>query len=257
MLTRFQIIDKLKEKLEQQAYIYALWLEGADANGTADEYSDIDLWVDFEDAFEVEVYKLTEEALSELGDLDYNEKVKQEHPKLRQKVYHIKGSSEYLMIDYNLQLHSRDRSEYSYVKGSKIEAITVIFDKLGIIFFVEDDPRKYTSWNRERYNESLYRFGQHSRVFKYFRRGLYLEAYAYYNRYVFEPLISILRLIYTPANADYYLIHISHHIPEEERLKLEYFARIPTLADIEHKTTEAEIWFSQLSGMVSQEYKST
>ncbi|MFA7673219.1 MAG: hypothetical protein WCY62_05135 [Clostridia bacterium] len=42
-VSKSEIISKLKERLEPLDYVYALWLEGADANGTADEYSDIDL----------------------------------------------------------------------------------------------------------------------------------------------------------------------------------------------------------------------
>jgi len=87
---------------------------------------------------------------------------------------------------------------------------------------------------------------QHKRVEKYVLRGQYLEAYAYYNRYVLEPLIDLLRLIYTPAHAHYYLIHISQHIPETERKLLEYYAQINTLIEIAEKMPSARKWFVEL-----------
>ena len=81
---------------------------------------------------------------------------------------------------------------------------------------------------------------------KYVLRGQYLEAYAYYNRYVLEPLIDILRLIYTPAHVDYYLVHISQHIPKEDLKKLEYFAQLTSLDDISERIPLAEKWFNEL-----------
>ncbi|MCL2814243.1 MAG: hypothetical protein FWD23_06560 [Oscillospiraceae bacterium] len=42
MIKRIAIIDKLHKILNPLPFIYAFWLEGADAIGTADEYSDID-----------------------------------------------------------------------------------------------------------------------------------------------------------------------------------------------------------------------
>jgi hypothetical protein len=80
---------------------------------------------------------------------------------------------------------------------------------------------------------------------------MYLEAYAYYNRYVLEPLVDMLRLIHTPSHAHYYLIHISQHIPKSQVEKLEFFAKISSLKDIEEKTLLAETWFLEL--MLEQE----
>lgn len=33
-------------------YIHAMWLEGADAVGQTDEYSDLDIYIDIEDVYE-------------------------------------------------------------------------------------------------------------------------------------------------------------------------------------------------------------
>ena len=108
------------------------------------------------------------------------------------------------------------------------------------------DLTVYAKWNIKRFNEAKYRRTQHNRVMKYVHRGLYLEAYAYYNRYALEPLIDLLRLIHTPASANYYLVHISHHVPSDERERLEYFAKISTLDEIAEKTSEAGDWFYEL-----------
>ena len=246
MLDRTEIINKLREALEPLPYVYAFWLEGADAIGTVDEYSDIDFWVDFEDEYEEQAYEAVENALSELTEIDYKYVMRHDHPKILQRIYHLAGTSDYLMIDFCWQLHSRPKDEYTYIENDSIEAVTVVFDKDNIIRYKPLNPSDFEDWNKHRLEEAKYRRTQHIRAEKYVRRGQYLEAYAYYNRYVLEPLIDLLRLIYTPAYANYYLVHISQHIPPAEREKLEYFAQISSLDDMAERIPQAAEWFDEL-----------
>lgn len=253
MLDRNIIINKLREALDPLPYIYALWLEGADAIGTADEYSDIDFWVDFEDEYEEQAYEAVENALAELAEIDYKYVMRHDHPKIRQRIYHLTGTSEYLMIDFCWQLHSRPKEEYAYYENDSIEAAKVVFDKDNIIRHKPLNLSEFAKWNQSRLEEAKYRRMQHIRAEKYVHRGQYLEAYAYYNRYVIEPLIDLLRLIYTPAYANYYLIHISQHIPVSERDRLEYFTRIGSLDDIAEKIPQAGQWFDALVERLGEE----
>lgn len=253
MLDRNIIINKLREALDPLPYIYALWLEGADAIGTADEYSDIDFWVDFEDEYEEQAYEAVENALAELTEIDYKYVMRHDHPKIRQRIYHLTGTSEYLMIDFCWQLHSRPKEEYAYYENDSIEAAKVVFDKDNIIRHKPLNLSEFAKWNQSRLEEAKYRRMQHIRAEKYVHRGQYLEAYAYYNRYVIEPLIDLLRLIYTPAYANYYLIHISQHIPVSERDRLEYFTRIGSLDDIAEKIPQAGQWFDALVERLGEE----
>jgi predicted nucleotidyltransferase len=246
MINREMIIEKLRKELEPLRYIYAMWLEGSDANGHADQYSDLDIYIDIEDEYEQHSIEAVENALSEITELDYKYVINHDHPKLRQRIYHLKGSSEYLMIDFCWQLHSRTKEEFVYIKNDEIEAAKVIFDKAGVIQYKDYNKADFKIWNDSRLDECKYRYSQHCRVMKYVYRGMYLEAYAYYNKYVLEPLIDMLRLIYTPAHADYYLIHISQHIPEQAVKKLEFYAKVSSLEDIAEKTKSAESWFNDL-----------
>lgn len=246
MIDKNQMIEKLKQRLEPLPYVYALWLEGADATGTADEYSDIDLWADIADERENNAIEATENALRELAEFDYKYMMRHSHPQIRQKVYHLKGTGEYLMIDFCWQLHSRPKDSYAYYENDPVEAARVIFDKDNIIRYKKFDPSKFTAGNAAQLEEMKYRYTQHSRVIKYVRRGQYLEAFAYYQRYVLEPLVCLLRIIYTPAYTDYGYVHISQHIPKDKAERLGYFARISSLKDIENKTKEAQNWFREM-----------
>ncbi len=245
------ITNTLRGTLEPLPFVYALWLEGADAGGTADEYSDMDFWVDFEDEYEAQAIAAVENALSGIAEMDYRHIMRHGHPKIRQRVYHLAGTSEYLLIDFCWQLHSRPKDEYTYTEGDTVEAVKVIFDKDSIIRYKPLDLAVFSDENKRRLEESVYRRSQQIRVEKYVRRGQYLEAYAYYNKYALEPLIDLLRLIYTPAHADYYLIHISQHIPAAEREKLEDFARLCSPDDLAEKLALAGKWFDELVEKVS------
>ena len=246
MINRYDIILELKDKLEKLPYVNAYWLEGSDGNNTVDEYSDIDIWVDFSDECESEMINAADNILSSLAPIDYRSMMDHPHPKIRQVVYHLEGTSEYLMIDFCFQLHSRSETEnIQFTKGDFIEAPNVLFDKCNIITFKEYDAQ-YSESNNALLEECKYRYTQHSRVWKYIYRNQYLEAHAYYYRYVFEPLVSLLRIIYTPAHTEYYLVHITHHIPDYEREQLEYFAKISSLDDIKEKVAKSGEWFAEL-----------
>jgi len=246
MIDRNKIINKLKTALEPLEYIYAFWLEGADAGGRADEYSDLDFWVDFEDEHEEQAIQAVESALSGIAKIDFKYVMRHGHPKIRQRIYHLAGTSEYLMIDFCWQLHSRPREEYTYYENDTVEAVKVIFDKDNIIQYKSLDLSVFTETNRHRLEKAKYRRAQHIRAAKYIRRELFPEAYEAYNQYVLDPLIDLLRIIYTPAYADYHLHHISLHIPENDRKKLEYFIANSSLAEMAEKIPKAGEWFDEL-----------
>jgi len=247
MIDRDDIIKALHIALEPLPYIHALWLEGADANGMVDEYSDIDFWIDFDDTYEEAAIAAVEDALATFAKIDLKEVFSHPHPKIRQRVYHLAGTSEFLMLDVCWQCHSR-ADEIVYIEGSIVENALPLFDKSNVLRWKAYDPTDDTDTHKAVLSKAQYRYGQHSRVWKYVRRGLYLEAYAYYNQYVLNPLIDLLRLLYTPANTDYYLCHISHHIPADAREKLEWFAQIASLGDIAAHMEPAREWFDELAG---------
>lgn len=255
-MNRIDIINTLKEKLQPLSYTNALWLEGSDANGMVDEYSDLDICLDVNDEFESEAIAEVEKILNDLSPLDFKYVMRHGHPKLRQRIYHISGTNPYLAIDFCWQLHSRNPKESCFIRDSRIEFPLVLFDKTGVISYKDYELKEYAEDIKYRFNECLYRYSQHTRVMKYVNRGLYLEAYAYYNRYVLEPLIDMLRILYTPANTEYYLIHISQHIPGACAAKLEHFARIASLQDINDKIIPAEEWFSELRSEIDTVYRS-
>ncbi|WP_234534079.1 hypothetical protein [Paenibacillus pseudetheri] len=54
----------------------------------------------------------------------------------------------------------------------------------------------------------------------------------YYHKYVVNPLVDVLRIIYTPFQADSFLIHASRDFPVEVVLTLEKLYGVKTIEDI-------------------------
>lgn len=241
-----EITNILKAALEPLSYVYAFWIEGSFATSYADEYSDIDYWVDVADDKVPEMLVIIETALKQLGELDERDENSNGHPKLGQIVYHIKGSSPYLVLDFNWQLHSRKRDEYSYYYDDIVEGAKVIFDKDNVIKFKEMDAQIITKNRFSCITECDYKFSQLFRVQKYILRKTFAECFAYYNNYVIVPLVTMLRLKYTPMYPHHYLLHISNHIPVTDLNRLEKLLATSNLKDIEDGIIDAEKWYSQL-----------
>lgn len=141
---------------------------------------------------------------------------------------------------------SRDANESSFIRDSNVEIPKVIFDKIGVIRFRESDFEKQKAMIQERIQELKNIYGHHSRVIKYVKRGLYIEAYGYYQKYVVTPLVELIRLKYTPDYSDYYIVHISHHIPKDVLNQLEKYFKVSTVDEIYDMTLNAEGWFNSL-----------
>ncbi|CAH1056284.1 hypothetical protein PAECIP111894_02437 [Paenibacillus pseudetheri] len=75
-------------------------------------------------------------------------------------------------------------------------------------------------------------YSQRNRAVKYTKRGLFLESLIYYHKYVVNPLVDVLRIIYTPFQADSFLIHASRDFPVEVVLTLEKLYGVKTIEDI-------------------------
>jgi hypothetical protein len=236
---RNTIINSIRDRFISMDEVHAYWLEGADSLNAVDEYSDIDIWLDVEDGFEDAVFYIAEEEFLKLGSLDFKSSVNHKHPKIYQNYYHIQRTSEYLLIDFCIQSHSRDKNEVKFVKGDILEYPKVIFDKSNVITILENDEHIDINLVQNIIEEIKSKYSQHSRVIKYVERSNYPEAFIYYLKYVADPLVELMRLKYTPKYHYLHFIHISNHIPAEEVKVLEYYYQISSLEDIRTKTKEA------------------
>lgn len=244
MNIRKRIIDLLKGSFIDNGYVYAMWLEGSDGLGRADGYSDLDFWFDVEDGYENEILDKCIEILQTIDELDFIQKYEHPHPKIFQKNLHIKGTSEYLMLDICVQSHSRGSEGCTFVENDIAEYPFILFDKANVINIIKE-PENDLEAIKKIYNESIDRFSQQSRILKYIYRAKYLEAFAYYQKYACQPIVNLLRIAYTPRHIEYGLVHISDHLPREIVDKVELLYKVSTLDDIKNNLHYAEKLFDE------------
>jgi hypothetical protein len=244
---RTSLIGQFRRLLEPMATVHAMWLEGADANGHLDDYSDIDLYVDVDD----EAIEAVLQALEQHFTMDCRHE-NQSGNACRQIVYHIAGTSEYWMIDFNVQPHSNDSKNSTFERGDLIDVCKVLFDKSGVIRIKEVNLEDYRQEQAFWLDESDYRFSQLSRVKKYVLRDQYPEAWIYYFKYVVEPLTALLRILYTPTKLGYHLVHISQHLPDDQTARLTRILQIGSLADIDRNLNAARDWYQDLRQAIDQ-----
>ncbi len=250
-IEREQIIQAITKGLENNPAVFALWLEGADSNDILDEYSDIDIVADVKDGDEETILRKVGEILKNMGELDLEYLNPQPHPKLRYKVFHLKDTTGFLLIDVCIQSHSRN---FEFTEGNKYESPKVLFDKMGVIKFSKIDEGKLKKEICESLTNLENTFFQRSKIKKYILRKKYLEAFAYYNKNVLEPLVELLRICHTPIIREYHLVHISDHLPKDKVAQVEKLYRITSLDDIAQNLEQAENMFAEAMKEAKERY---
>ena len=147
---RNQIINKLEDELKNNSFVFAFWLEGADALNTVDEYSDMDVWLDVQDGHEGMAIEQVQSILSKIAPLDFEHEIDHPHPKIRQKFFHLKDTSEFLIIDVCVQSHSR---EFWYTNKNADEKVKIIFEKGKVIEFRNLDKIEFQNLQKKRIDE--------------------------------------------------------------------------------------------------------
>lgn len=238
MLDRDQIIEYLKNFAISKDYVFAMWLEGADGLNQVDEYSDIDFWFDVEKSHQESFLKECVEELSKLSKID--SRVDDIRTEIAQSNIHLENTSEYLTLDICVQSHEiRGVSGSTFYENDIAERPLVLFDKSNVIVYKNHRDLDLNEINSI-FIANKNRILQESRVKKYINRKQYLEAYSKYIDNITNPLVTIVRLIYTPNHVDYELCHISNHLPKEVVVELEKLYQIKTLEDITNNLNYAK-----------------
>jgi hypothetical protein len=241
--SRQTILAALAAGLRDHPFVYALWLEGADATGRVDAYSDIDLWLDVEDGQCDTVLAELRRILSALAPLDYDHESPHPHPQIRQVCLHLQGTSEFLALDVCLQDHSRPPS---FLEGTADEEVLVFFDRTGV---TTPQPVASEAFHRElaeREADLRARFPLLcTRTRRPMVRGDYLEAFGYYGQ-VLSALVELLRIRHQPTKHDFGLKHVSHDLPREVVAELERLYAVGSVAEIAARLPEAEAVFARL-----------
>lgn len=243
MIDRQKIINGLSEDLRKNKFVLAMWLEGADATNNIDQYSDIDVWFRVKTGQEKKVMESIEGSLRKIGPLDMNIDLRHPHPDIMGKVFHLKNSSKYLLIDTFIE---SDRREIAFINNFGDENPQILFDKENFLRFKELDRKKLTKELAARRKLIQDVLAQNARTESKVRRGSYLEAIYYYHKWIMAFLVECLRVKYTPLKRDYYLKHAYRDFPPKVCQRLEGLYSFHNMPELKKKISQAYKWCLKL-----------
>jgi len=230
-----KIVDELKDLLEQDSTIHAMWIAGSVAEGENDELSDVDLWVDIDDNQDKQVLDKIEGFLATKGaiDINFSEGLT---PPFTHVVYHLAQMNPLHFIEINLHSHS-----HKFGLFDSLRKIKVLFDK--------DDTTKFEPFDEASYNKMLserkqfliekIKFGESS-VTKEMQRKQFMEALHNYQFWLVEPVIELIRIKHSPLKITYGLKHGSRDLPKDAVAAIESLHIISSLDDLNNKINEVK-----------------
>ncbi|MBM3127222.1 MAG: nucleotidyltransferase domain-containing protein [Chloroflexi bacterium] len=242
LLTRAPILAALKTALEPLDYVYAMWEGGAAAFNRLDEWSDIDVQFDVDDARVDDTFAVIERALATLSPIDLKYKTPQlPWAGIYQWFYRLKNASPYLLIDTAVIQHSAPEKLLTReIHGDAI----FYFDKANV---AQVPPLDQDAWNarlRDRIAALRVMFEMYQILtLKELQRGNALEALAFYNGYTLRPLVEVLRMRYDPTRYNFHTRYTRHYFPADVVWKLEALFFVTNADDIRAKRAIAEAWF--------------
>lgn len=237
-----QIISALYDGLKNDSFVYAFWIEGSAARDAMDEYSDLDLWFDVEDGKEDKILAEIEKIFLKLGSVDYSYRPEKPHPQIIYKIFHITDTSELLLLDVNIQSHSR---EFIFTKGLRGEEVRVIFDKALVVKFKDFDEKEFQKSQEKAVFHLEKMFAQQARVKAMAKRGQFIDAFRYYNKYILEPLTDLLKIKYAP-NQPAFVKYDFKDLPNDILSELESLYKIQSVKDILSKIDTANKLFEKI-----------
>jgi hypothetical protein len=214
MLHRDEIIKALKNSLPQHDVIRAAWLGGADANGRADELSDVDVSLIVADgAIEAafEAFRAAVKSLSPIR-LEYRLPMPTWHG-FHQTFVQLANASDHLMID----LVAMEKSQpHPWFEVERHGTPIVLFDKDGVIVsqHVDRDAIRKTirtSLEKLRMRWALF----HHLPAKLAKRNLPADAAYFYHALVLRPLVDVLRAVHCPDRHDFGFRYVKDDLPPD------------------------------------------
>lgn len=226
-----KIVDELKQTIETNTSVHAMWIGGSVAEGYADELSDIDLYIDIDDGQDAAIFNLVEDFIRTKGKLDisFGENVS---PPFAHKVYHLAHMVPHHYIEITLHTHSNEYQMHKY--GTR--KIEVLFDKDGTTNFKPFDAKSHDLMLKERKKFLLEKIavGELS-VTKEITRRQFMDALHNYQFWLVDPIIELARIKYAPLKVTYGLKHGSRDLPKDTVAEIESLYIIASLQDLGNK----------------------
>jgi predicted nucleotidyltransferase len=237
-----KIVEELKEVMEQDARVHAMWIGGSVAEGYDDELSDIDIWIDIDDGYDEAVFESIETFLKSRGVLDVNfsEGIT---PPFSHRIYHLAHMDSLHFIEATLHSHS-----HKFGLFDSLRKIKVLFDKDDSTKFEPFDEVSYQNMLEERKQFLIekIKLGELS-VKKELQRKQFPDAMHNYQFWLVEPVIELARIKHAPLKITHGLKHGSRDLPKDTVAEIESLYIISSLDDLNQKIDEVKAMLKKYS----------
>ena len=243
--TREAIIRAIAVALEPLSYVYAMWEGGAVAFDRLDQWSDIDICIDADDARVTEVFPHVERALQAIAPIQLKYDVPS--PSLGEYVqafYRLKDTPRFMIVDLAVFKHSaQDKLLEPEIHGQA----RLHFNKAGALRIPALDRAALEATLRAR----LERIGKRYRMFgcfieKEIMRANWIEALDLYYRLVLDSLIEVLRIKHRPARHDFRTRYVRYDLPDGVVTRLRDLYFVKDEEDLRGKLRLAHEWLEQM-----------
>lgn len=247
---RLNIIKQLNEYFYKKSYVLAWWLGWSDANNESDEYSDIDLFLCVDDSSIDKIFKKSYEIISQIWKIDFVSEIDVQWNQ-KWQYYHIEWTPESLLIEIWVIKKTKwmiFEEWHPYFKPK------ILFDKENIITFHPINKLEFLKNIQKFINIQKDLVKQSSRINTYINRNNFIEATNYYIKFIFLPLVAILRVKYTPYLYNWWRIHISRHFPNNIIKELEELMKFNSINDIKKNFDTSKILFLDTLNEIEKEW---
>lgn len=244
MSDRTRILDALLGALEPMPAVIAFWEAGSKATGRLDEYSDLDLQLLVEDGAVDAVRQAIEATLLSLAPFQRRHEIPQ--PAWHghwQAFYHLQGTDPLLLVDLVIM----ERKNPNRFLEPEIHGVpTVYFDREGLIKGEPTDAAAFAEKLRKRLpiiEEPMEIF--HPFVDKELRRGREVDAFAFYQGFLLNRLVEVLRMKYCPWRFNFGLRYLQFDLPPAAYARVRELVYVASAADLAARKAEALQWLRE------------
>lgn len=218
MLTRTRVIDALREELAKHPAIRAATLGGSDANGRADEVSDVDLFLIVEKGAIEESAAAVEGVLLSLSPI--RTKFRLPMPTwhgFHQAFYQLADAPEHLMIDWVIV---EKGTPHPWFEVERHGTHRVLFDKDGVVVPAHVDRAAIDKAIEKKVAELRLKFA----LFRHLpgklavrgEGGLPADAAYFYHALALRILVDMLRAVHCPERHDFGFRYLKDDLPRRE-----------------------------------------
>jgi predicted nucleotidyltransferase len=226
---RENILRSLLSSLESNPKVHGAWEGGSAANGSTDQFSDIDLIIFGSDSID-EIFDSIESTLDENYSIThkYTEKL-QFLPDYYQRIYFIEGAPKHFFLDIGIFLKESEGVFTELLQIERHGTPVIYFDKLDLIKPIACNIEKIKIKHRERLSEIEGFFPVYKTlVLKELDRGNSIDAFAFYFGGLLKPLVELMGMLHRPFQFDFNLRYLHKSFPEKDRKTIENLLYVPS-----------------------------